>query len=78
MKKLLTLVLALVLVLSVASASAVILSHNHPSGIALPSHEDYAVTDRVKTALATIGVTLADHIIVADGDYVSMADSGFL
>ena len=60
------------------SASAVILSHNHPSGIALPSSEDYAVTDRVKAALATIGVTLADHIIVADGDYVSMADSGFL
>lgn len=60
------------------SASAVILSHNHPSGIALPSPEDYGVTDRVKTALATIGVKLADHIIVADGDYVSMADSGFL
>ena len=60
------------------SASAVILSHNHPSGIALPSHEDYAVTVRVKAALATIGVTLTDHIIVADGDYVSMADSGFL
>ena len=60
------------------SASAVILSHNHPSGIALPSPEDYAVTDRVKAALATIGVTLADHIIVADGDYVSMADSGYL
>ena len=60
------------------SASVIILAHNHPSGIALPSNEDYAVTDRVKAALATIGVTLADHIIVADGDYVSMADSGFL
>lgn len=60
------------------SASAVILSHNHPSGIALPSSEDYGVTDRVKAALATIGVKLTDHIIVADGDYVSMADSGFL
>ena len=60
------------------SASAVILAHNHPSGIALPSQEDYAVTDRVKAALSTIGVTLADHIIVADGDYVSMADSGIL
>lgn len=60
------------------SASAVILSHNHPSGIALPSREDYDVTDRAKAALATIGVTLMDHIIVADGDYVSMADSGYL
>ena len=60
------------------SASAVILSHNHPSGIALPSSEDYSLTDRAKAALATIGVALTDHIIVADGDYVSMADSGYL
>lgn len=59
-------------------ASAVILSHNHPSGIALPSQEDYAATDKVQAALSTIGVELADHIIVADGDFVSMADSGFL
>ena len=59
-------------------ASAVLLAHNHPSGVALPSQEDYAATDRVQAALATIGVELADHIIVADGDYVSMADSGFL
>ena len=59
-------------------ASAVILAHNHPSGLALPSQEDYAATDKVQAALATIGVELADHIIVADGDYVSMAQSGFL
>lgn len=60
------------------SASAVILSHNHPSGVALPSQEDYATTARAKEALSTIGVALADHIIVADGDFVSMADSGYL
>lgn len=60
------------------SASAVILAHNHPSGIALPSKDDYTTTDRVKKALKTIGVELADHIIVADGDFVSMADSGYL
>ena len=60
------------------SASAVILSHNHPSGVALPSQDDYRTTDRAKEALATIGVTLADHIIVADGDFVSLADSGYL
>ena len=46
--------------------------------MALPSQEDYVTTDRVKAALATIGVALADHIIVADGDFVSMADSGYL
>ena len=60
------------------SASAVILSHNHPSGIALPSSDDYAATDRAKAALETIGVALTDHIIVADGDFVSLADSGYL
>ena len=60
------------------AASAVILAHNHPSGIALPSPEDYAMTDRTKQALATVGVVLSDHIIVADGDFVSMADSGYL
>ncbi|MCI2059191.1 MAG: DNA repair protein RadC [Oscillibacter sp.] len=60
------------------NASAVILSHNHPSGIALPSREDYAATQRVQEALRTIGVPLVDHVIVADNDFVSMADSGIL
>ena len=60
------------------SASAVILSHNHPSGIALPSEDDIATTEQAQKALGTIGVRLADHIIVADGDFVSMADSGYL
>lgn len=60
------------------SASMVVLSHNHPSGIALPSDDDCAATTRAMQALETIGVTLADHIIVADGDFVSMAQSGYL
>ena len=59
------------------SASSVVLAHNHPSGIASPSHEDYAATDRARNALETIGVALADHIIVADGDFVSLAESGY-
>lgn len=59
-------------------AAGVILSHNHPSGVALPSNDDYVVTVNVKRALATIDVELIDHIIVADGDFVSMADSGYL
>lgn len=61
-----------------SAASEIILAHNHPSGYALPSPEDYAATDRAKAALETIGVRLADHIIVADGDFTSMAASGFL
>jgi len=61
-----------------SGASAVILAHNHPSGIALPSPQDYAATQQIQAALKTIGVPLADHIIVADDDFVSMADSGIL
>ena len=61
-----------------SQASSVILAHNHPSGIALPSQDDYTATDSAKRALSTIGVDLLDHIIVADNDFVSMADSGYL
>jgi len=60
------------------SASGVILAHNHPSGIALPSPEDYAATDQAYLALQTINVPLLDHIIVADGDFISMKDSGMM
>ena len=59
-------------------ASYVALAHNHPSGIALPSAEDEAITLRVRNALSLVGVSLADHIVVAGCDYVSMAESGLL
>ena len=59
-------------------AIAVVLGHNHPSGVALPSEEDRAATLRVRDALKTLDIRLLDHIIVADGDYVSMAQSRFL
>ena len=61
-----------------SSAASVILSHNHPSGIALPSGEDYCATDRAKAALDALGIKLWDHIIVAGRDYVSLRESGFL
>ena len=54
-----------------------VLAHNHTSGIALPSREDEATTRQIRTALDAVGILLADHIIVADDDFVSMADSGF-
>ena len=60
------------------NATSVIISHNHTSGIALPSLEDELTTKRIKAALASMGITLADHIVVADDDFVSMADSGLL
>lgn len=61
-----------------ADASGVVLAHNHPSGIALPSVEDQQVTLQAKQALETMGIRLIDHIIVADDDFVSMAASGLL
>ena len=59
-------------------ASSVLLAHNHPSGVAVPSSSDEAATRQVAEALRTIGVRLVDHIVVADRDFVSMADSGDL
>lgn len=59
-------------------ASSVVLAHNHTSGIAVPSQEDITTTASVYHALDLVGILLADHIVVADGDYVSMAESGLL
>jgi len=61
-----------------ANATSVVLAHNHTSGIALPSPEDRQTTKVVQQALCAVGVTLADHIIVADDDFVSLADDGLL
>lgn len=58
------------------NASSVVLAHNHPSGLALPSGEDVQTTRRVAAALDAVDITLADHIIVADDDFVSLAQSG--
>lgn len=60
------------------NATSVVLAHNHPSGIALPSGEDQQTTRLLREALGLVDVQLVDHIIVADGDYVSMAADGML
>lgn len=59
-----------------ANATSVVLAHNHPSGVAVPSGEDVQTTRRIAAALAAVEVHLVDHIVVADEDYVSMAQSG--
>lgn len=59
-----------------SNATTVVLAHNHPSGVAIPSGEDVQTTRRIAQALRAVEVHLADHIVVADGDYVSMAQSG--
>ena len=60
-----------------ANATTVVLAHNHPSGVALPSAEDVQTTRRIAAALSAVEVHLADHIVVAEGDYVSMVQSGY-
>jgi DNA repair protein RadC len=54
-------------------AAGIVLAHNHPSGYAIPSDGDLLATKAIKTALATVGVELYDHIIVAGDDWTSMA-----
>jgi DNA repair protein RadC len=60
-----------------AKATSVVLAHNHPSGIALPSNEDCITTKRIAAALSTVEVLLTDHLVIADDDYVSMVQSGW-
>lgn len=60
------------------NSSRVVLAHNHVSGIAMPSQADVDTTLRLKRVLAEADITLADHLIFAGGDMVSMAESGLL
>ncbi|MBN1958692.1 MAG: DNA repair protein RadC [Desulfuromonadales bacterium] len=60
------------------SAAAVLFIHNHPSGDPTPSQEDIAITRRLKEVGDLMGVRVLDHIIIGNGDYVSLADRGML
>ena len=59
-------------------ASAVVLSHNHPSGTVEPSRADEALTQTVKAALALVDVRVLDHVVVAPGCALSMAERGLV
>jgi DNA repair protein RadC len=60
------------------NAAAVILAHNHPSGVAEPSRADEQITQRLKEVLAIIDVRLLDHFIVGDGQTISFTERGLL
>lgn len=60
------------------NAAAVILAHNHPSGVAEPSQADISITERIKRALDLVDVRLLDHFVVGDGSPVSLAERGLL
>lgn len=59
-------------------AAAVVLAHNHPSGSVQPSRADEALTLTLKTTLALVDVRVLDHVIVAPGQALSMAEKGLL
>ncbi len=59
------------------NATTVVLAHNHPSGLAIPSADDILTTQRVAAALEAVEIFLSDHIVVADNDFVSLNQSGY-
>ena len=64
-------------VIETASA-AILIAHNHPSGLTTPSSSDRAVTKKLQTALAAIDVDLLDHIIIGGAEHYSFADNHLL
>ena len=60
------------------NASAVIVAHNHPSGVPEPSSADRSLTDQLKNALGMVDVKVLDHMIVAGADIVSFAERGWI
>jgi DNA repair protein RadC len=60
------------------NCASVILSHNHPSGVAEPSQADCRITQRLQAALELIDVRVIDHMVVGDGEVISFAERGLL
>ncbi len=60
------------------NASAIIVAHNHPSGVAEPSEADVSVTRRLRDALGLLEVRLLDHLVIGNGQCVSLGERGLL
>ncbi len=60
------------------NAAALIIAHNHPSGVAEPSTADERITLRLKEALGLVDIRLLDHLVIGDGEVVSLAERGIL
>ncbi|MCP3761431.1 DNA repair protein RadC [Domibacillus sp. A3M-37] len=61
-----------------ANSSSILVAHNHPSGLPEPSREDVEVTKRLAEAGKIIGIEVVDHLIIGDGEYVSLKERGCL
>ncbi len=60
------------------NAAALILAHNHPSGLTEPSLSDQSITQKLQNALALVDIRLLDHFIIGDGEPTSLAERGML
>ena len=60
-----------------ANATTVVLAHNHPSGLAIPSGDDIQTTRRIARALHGVEIRLADHLVFANDEFVSLVQSGY-
>ena len=60
------------------NAAALILAHNHPSGVAEPSQSDRRITRRLVDALALVEIRILDHFVVGDGEVISFAERGWI
>jgi DNA repair protein RadC len=60
------------------NAAAVILAHNHPSGVAEPSQADELITRRLREAPQLVDIRVLDHLIVAGSETLSFAEKGLL
>ena len=61
-----------------ANAAAIIFAHNHPSGVAEPSHADQLLTLRLQEALKLVDIRVLDHLVIGDGEVVSFRDRGLM
>ncbi len=68
----------LIELITIHNAASIVFAHNHPSGIAIPSKQDIFTTKKLNSLLLSLNVSLIDHIIVADYDYVSLRDCNIL
>ena len=59
-------------------ADSVIIAHNHPNGLPIPSVEDRAATAQIRQSLAAVDISLADHFVITDDEYVSMASMNLM
>ena len=60
------------------NAAALILAHNHPSGVAEPSEADRSITRRLVEALGLVDIRILDHLVIGDADWVSLAELGWM